>query len=369
MSRITVVGAGYAGLMALQRLRMQVPDAELFLVEPRAAFEERIRLHEVAAGVPAQTRDLAALCARLGATHVQRRLAGLHGRTVALDDGTAHEADAVVLAMGSRTRPSPGPAHRVDDVRSARALFEALAQRPDARVTVIGAGATAIEVVMALAHRFPDARLAIWRATPGWGLPAAADAAIDARMQARGVEVIDGGPVIALDADGAGSATHHREHDVAVWCAGFAPCDVPLPGRRTADGRLAVDAFLQLSEGVFAAGDLAVPPVPHRLGCVTALPMGAHAAGNAARWLRGEPLVPFAFRDVVACIALDPGYGLVQALAPDGTPEGACLSGRAGGAVKGLILGYVRSVLALERTLNLPLYRWVQPSAAALETA
>jgi NADH dehydrogenase FAD-containing subunit len=345
---------------------MQFPEAHISLVEPRSHFVDRIRLHEVAAGGAARTLELAPLCEKLGVEHVPRRMLALHGTRVALDDGSTCAADAVILAMGSRTRPPPGPAHVVDDPSSAQALYEALADHPTARVTVIGAGATALEVTLALAHRFPQARLAIWRAEPGWGYPERASRTIEARLTARRVTLVDGGKVTELTPHRARSTRHERDHDLAVWCAGFLPCPVELPGRRMPDGRLAVDSTLQLAPGVFGAGDLVVPPNPHRLGCVTALPMGAHAATNVAHWLRGEPLEPFLFRDVAACIALDPGFGLAQPLGPDGSPREGSLGGRAGGLVKAVILASVSGVLSLERTLGLPVYRWAQPSAPAL---
>jgi NADPH-dependent 2,4-dienoyl-CoA reductase/sulfur reductase-like enzyme len=56
--RVVVLGAGYAGVMATNRLLSSLTPAEqtrvtVTVVNPRADFVERIRLHQVAAG----TRD------------------------------------------------------------------------------------------------------------------------------------------------------------------------------------------------------------------------------------------------------------------------------------------------------------------------
>ncbi|MEZ4316758.1 MAG: FAD-dependent oxidoreductase [Myxococcota bacterium] len=362
---LTVVGAGYAGLMALGRLRMHCPDAHIRVVEPRTRFVERIHLHEVAAGVPPRELALAELFESLSVEHVPRRVARVRGTTVTLDDGSELASDGLILALGSRTRPPPGPAHVLDDVETARALFEALKAAPEARVTIVGSGTTALEVATELAVRFPDARLRLWRAEPTWPWSERAGRSVDARLASLGIAVIDGGRVLGLDAGAAWSASHREEHDLAVWCAGFEPAPVDLPGVRTRDGRLAVDPFLALSEGVFAAGDLCVPPQEHRAGCVTALPTGAHAAANLAAWVEGRPLEPFAFRDLIACVALGGNHGLLQPLAADG-PMTQVLGGLPGGAVKRGILQYVRAILALERALGRPVYRWPR-SARALE--
>ncbi len=48
-TRVVVIGGGYAGVMAANRLT-QRDDIDVTLINPRAAFVERIRLHQLVAG-------------------------------------------------------------------------------------------------------------------------------------------------------------------------------------------------------------------------------------------------------------------------------------------------------------------------------
>ena len=56
---IVVIGAGYAGTVAANRLNKKVPDARITVVNPRGDFIERVRLHEQIAGSGAAARPLA----------------------------------------------------------------------------------------------------------------------------------------------------------------------------------------------------------------------------------------------------------------------------------------------------------------------
>ena len=357
----TVVGAGYAGRMALTRLRVRCPHVPLTLVEPRSHGEERVRLHLAAAGVEVPRVDLGAFTAALGATHLQARVTERRGRVLTLSDGRRHASDGLILAMGRRERPAPGPAHHFADHDAALKLHRALVDHPDARVTVVGAGFSALETAGWLSHRFPQASVAIWRAHPRWsGLSERAAGKVDRHLRDRRIEVVDGGWITTLRSDTATSATHERAHDLAVWLAGSQPHE-PGTGH---DGRVAVDQNLQLEPGVFAAGDLACPPTPHRLGCASAIPMGAHAAENLARSAQGEALRPFRFREVMTALSLSPMTAIVQGTGADGRPS-YVFEGRLAALTKRVLLGYIRGVVPLEVRLRRALYRWPVPQLEA----
>lgn len=357
----TVVGAGYAGRMALTRLRVRCPHVPLTLIEPRTHGEERVRLHLAAAGVEVPRVELGAFTEALGATHLRAKVTGRSGRVLSLSDGSQHTCDGLILAMGRRERPAPGPAHHFADHDAALRLHRALELQPRAHLTVVGAGFSALETAGWLGHRFPMATIAIWRAQPRWSLLSdRACAMVDRHLQRRGIEVVDGARITDLHSDGAASAHHARAHDLVVWLAGSEPHE-PGAGH---DGRLGVDANLQLEPGVFAAGDLACPPIAHRLGCVSAIPMGAHAADNLARSTRGEDLQPFRFREVMTVLSLDPTTAIVQGMGADGRPTFA-FEGRLAALTKRALLGYIRRVVPFEARLRHALYRWPTPQLEA----
>lgn len=53
ITRVVVVGGGYAGVLAANRL--QRPGVDITLVNPRPDFVERIRLHQMIAGTHTAT--------------------------------------------------------------------------------------------------------------------------------------------------------------------------------------------------------------------------------------------------------------------------------------------------------------------------
>lgn len=61
-TRIVVVGGGYAGVLAANRLRQRA-DVDITLVNPRPQFVERIRLHQLVAGNDDAIEDYSAVLA------------------------------------------------------------------------------------------------------------------------------------------------------------------------------------------------------------------------------------------------------------------------------------------------------------------
>lgn len=146
-TRVVVIGGGYAGTMAANRLRTR-PDVTVTLVNPRPEFVERIRLHQLVAGTHDATAAFGPL---LGegielvvdtATRIDTA-----GRTVELAEGPPLPYDHVVYAVGSTGAvPAAVPgavehAHPIAELEPARRLRTALdALGPDEPVTASAAG-------------------------------------------------------------------------------------------------------------------------------------------------------------------------------------------------------------------------------------
>src|SRR5581483_9596230 len=119
-----------------------------------------------------------------------------------------------------------------------------------------------------------------------------------------GVEVRLGAPVARVGpsevelADGTRIATH-----TAIWAAGVRAAPVAarlgLPTARSGRIRVAPTLAVPGHPHVFAAGDVALVEGAERLPQLAqvAIQQGAHAAANVLRAMRGEPLVPFVYRD------------------------------------------------------------------------
>lgn len=339
---VVVVGGGYAGVMAANRLAGSSTGLSVTLVDPGETFTERIRLHQVAAGA----RESAGVgWARV--LHRQVRLVAsravsidTQGRTVTLADREPLGFDWLVYAVGSGEQVAPQLA--VTDAAAAQATGTAIAALgAGATVTVAGAGPTGVEVACALAAARPDLLVTVV-APSGLGHPITGHAAVGRRLERLGVRVLAGtvDPVggAVTTADG----TSLPAADVTVWTAGLAvptlAADSGLPVAD--DGRLLVDGTLTVPghERIVGAGDAVTvlgPAGAHlRASCATAIPLGAHAAGVVLARLAGTPAATVDIGYVVQCLDLGRGHGHVQTVRPDDTARRWALTGRAGGWVK-----------------------------------
>jgi hypothetical protein len=155
--RVVVVGAGYAGTIAANRLAKKVTAAEITVISPRPDFVERVRLHERIAGTGAAAAPLTSMLREGIATRVST-VDKIGDGQVTLGDGAHLDFDHLFLAVGSTVAPLPGTV-AVGAWEGAEEARAALAGLPGGRaVTVIGGGLTGIETVSEIAFllKSPD---------------------------------------------------------------------------------------------------------------------------------------------------------------------------------------------------------------------
>ncbi|MCW2549903.1 MAG: dehydrogenase, FAD-containing subunit [Mycobacterium sp.] len=363
--RIVVLGAGYAGLPAAQRLARQVrPDeVEVTLVSAAPDFVERPRLHQLAVGQQLPDRSLAKL---LEGTSVELTLGtviGLDpaGRRVAIGsgpDGSARQAigyDTLVYALGSNIDLTsvPGVAEHTSSLTGRDAAFGLRSRLPDlaaahGTVVVAGGGLTGIETAAELAESFPGLRVQLVSGrAPGSHLSGKAQAYLGDAFAALGVDVVAGVHIAevraeALVIDGGGELPF----DACVWAGGFS---VPQLARACglevdAAGRARVDANLRsLSHpDIYVIGDAAAVSGPWgselSMGCRTGGFTGPQVADAIAARLTGREPKPFKFRYFHECISLGRRRGVVQFLNADELPKNRVLTGRAAIAYKNMTL-------------------------------
>ncbi len=344
---VVVVGAGYAGVVAANRLARH-PEVAVTVVNPRPVFVERTRLHQVAAGSGSATHDL------VGLLHPRASLrVGTAERitpdAVTLDDGTVLRCDAVVYAAGSGpvTGAVPGieRAFAVSDLESATALHSALAGLPaHAPVVVVGSGFTGIEAVAELASELPGPAYSLV-GDPGASFPGGTRAYVNRTLDGFGVRVLRGvhatdlteGEVMLDDGTAVPAA-------LAVWTGGFSVPDLARCSGLPVDdvGRLRVDATLQSADGtaVVGVGDAVTVAGQDyiRMSCQAAMPLGAHGADTVWNLLQGRRPEPLSLRFVSQCLSLGRGRGAVQATTREDAPTAFSLRGRIAAPVKESIL-------------------------------
>jgi NADH:ubiquinone reductase (H+-translocating) len=329
--RVLVIGAGYGGLMAAFRA---ADEAAVTLIDPASEFTERVRQHELAAGRPRITHELAPMLRRKGITHVAARATEIDAqrRTVTTDDGAVHGYDRLIYALGSRTRDTGDHDGRIFTAETATYLNKRLADGPG-KIVVGGGGATGIEAAAELAEQ------------TDWQVELATAGEIGPSLSAKGrshvrdvfrrldVGLREGSAVTPGDIDA----------DAVMWTASLSPnTELASSAGITlgADGRIAVDEYLRSVShpDIYAAGDAAgswsKKAGSLRMACATALPVGTRAGRNAAADLSGRQADPLEFRFQAQVLSLGRHDGLIQKVRSDDSPTDRIVRGRLAATVK-----------------------------------
>ena len=361
-NRVVVIGAGYAGVLAANRIQASLTAAEarrvsVVMVNPRPDFIERIRLHEVAAGV----RESAAI--PLG-DMLHPRVVLVEGTVLGIDAEarmlsvtaggavTDQSYDTLVYAVGSvAALKVPGAeefAHPLGNIEGAESARLAIATgEHDQSIVVVGGGATGVEAAAEFAEQYPSASVTLVSRGDVLGhLPAPSRRAVLTTLRRLGVTVLESSGVARVTADavqlsGGGSLPS----DVTVFAASFGVPDLARRSGLEVDpfGRLLVDEQLRAVSHpeIFGAGDAVRPPssvAAHlRMGCAVAMPLGGHAADNVLHALRGETLARLDVGFGAQCISLGRKAGLIQLLSRADEPRPLRITGRAGAIVKELV--------------------------------
>jgi NADH dehydrogenase len=335
-----VLGGGFGGLRALQRLRKA--PVEVTLIDRRNHHLFQPLLYQVATAVLSPS-DIAAPIRRVVHGDNVRVLMGeasavdLGNKIVRLEcDDVPY--DYLVIATGSThsyfghedwARHAPG-LKTVEDALEIRSrvlfAFEAAEREPDPELrkpwltfVIVGGGPTGVELAGALAEiarhslaheyrNFDPAQAKIVVVEGNDRLLAAYPPELSEKarrsLERRRVDVRTGVRVTEVREEGVRVGAEWIDCHTVLWAAGVAASPlartlgVPLDpvGRVPVTPQLTVPGH----DEVFVVGDLAAlesggRPIPGV--APAAMQEGAHAAANIVRSLRGQPLVPFRYWD------------------------------------------------------------------------
>jgi NADH dehydrogenase len=376
--RVLILGGGYAGMLAAARAA-HGGRARVTLVDQRASFVQRIRLHELLAGAAVPGLAYAPALARRGVSFLQARAEGIDPArqevSVAAPGKPTQRLgyDLLLVALGSATGASiPGVmshALRLNSppaITATSAQLRALAAR-GGHVLIGGGGLTAIETAAELAAQRPGLRVTlVSRGQLGAGYSPGGARHLAQSLGGLGVEVVEGVAVTALEAQTAWLADGRSlDYDSCVWAGGFeAPALLREAGLAVdAQGRALVTPTLQAhgQPTIFVAGDSAAAGdggQAIRMGCVSAEPMGAHAGSNIAALSAGGQPQPFQFGFFVRCVSLGRRDGLVQFVDAQDRPAERIVTGQGAAVVKELICRMTLESVRGELRTGLPLYAW-----------
>jgi NADH:ubiquinone reductase (H+-translocating) len=339
--RVVILGGGFAGLYAARALKRAPVDVTV--VDRRNYHLFQPLLYQVATAA-LNPSDIAAPI-----RHVLRRqrncrvllaeatAVDVPGRRVVLADGEM-PYDYLIVATGAThsyfghdawAEFAPGLKSIEDALEIRRRVllaYEAAERATDAEVrrawltfVVVGAGPTGVELAGALSeiarHALEDdfrtidpedARVVLVEAGPRVlaAFPDPLPAKAVEQLRRLGVEVRTGTAVTSIDAAGVTLGAERIEARTVLWAAGVAasPLARSLGAPLDRAGRVRVTPALTIPDHpeVFVTGDLAVHEQDGAIvaGLASiAVQEGPHAAANIVHAIRGEPLVPFHYKD------------------------------------------------------------------------
>lgn len=327
---------------------------QVTVVNPRAEFVERIRLHELAAGsrtsVFVPLADSLHRDARLLVGTARRIDADAHAVSVATAAGEITERyDFLIYAPGSAAAtPVPGArdhAHLLADLEGAQSAARQLAGAgAGSKVVIVGGGFTGVEAAAEIAERRPGLDVTLLSHGPVVGqMPPHAHTSIRRALTRLGVhldehataERITESAVILSD----GRAV---DFDNCIVALSFTALDLARSSGLSVDGggRLRVDETLRCIEtpDIIGAGDAIVTPdsvgAHLRMSCAAALPLGGHAAATVLRLIRGETPSPISIGFVLQCVSLGRTDGYIQFVRSSDRASAGRLTGRKAAWVK-----------------------------------
>jgi NADH:ubiquinone reductase (H+-translocating) len=361
-TRVVVVGGGYAGVLAANRL--QSADVDVTLVNPRPRFVERIRLHQLAVGNHTATQEYdQVLAAGVHLVVDQAQRIDAAGRRVHLAAGAPLDYDYLIYAVGSGGAV-PEFAYGVAEYEQAQRLGQKLAGTPArAPIVVVGGGLTGIEAASEFAEQGRPVTLVCDLLGPSLGEPGRRW--IAKRLAKLGVTVIDDGTVSAVTTDRVVLADGRAlPSAVTVWTAGFGVPGLAAASGLSTDelGRLRTDETLTSVDDprIVAAGDAATPSgLPLRMSCQAAMPMGAVAAQTVLARITGTEPAEINQAFTGQCISLGRDTGTLQFAHTDDRPRSAYLGGRLPAMVKEQVCRATVKFLSAEAR-NPGSYRWIK---------
>ena len=344
-----IVGAGFGGLRAAQRLRRS--DVDVTIVDQHNYHTFIPLLYQVATAGLEPEAIAQPIRSIIHSSNVRFRLARVSGidlerKRILIDQGEI-AYDYLVLAAGSVTNyfgldsvsETTAALRDLNDAESTRSrilhAFEEAAAEPDGlrraelmTIIVVGGGPTGVEMAGAIAelrkhvlpHDFPNldltqARVVLLEAADHLlhGMHPSMQATSREQLERMGVEVQLEAKVAHADSRSVTLADGDRiAAGAVIWVAGVRapPLAEALPTTKGALGRVAVEQTLQLTghPEVYVIGDMAhvggPDAPPHPMLAPVAIQQGDLAGENILRHLAGKQLKRFSYSDRGTMVAI-----------------------------------------------------------------
>ncbi|MEP6986509.1 MAG: FAD-dependent oxidoreductase [Chloroflexota bacterium] len=376
-TRIVIIGAGYAGLIATVRLagKTRKQNVSITLVNMADVFVERLRLHEMAANPTIPQKRIADILKGTGVTFVQGAVTGvdLPNHAICVQTGSESlrlEYDKLIYALGSTIDRDSVAGVRENayvltpsGTNSVEALSKKLPE-VNARggtLLICGGGATGIESAAEFAEAFPKLHVELVTQNGLGDFIKKPIADYMRQMLSRfGVTITEHKRITEIQAGQAITADGSAiPFDICLWTGGFSTLPLAREAGLTVNerGQILIDPFMRSISHpeVYAVGDAShpveEPGAPVRMSAFYAAVSGANVADCLALEARGQTPKPFSFAYYGQAIALGEHNAVAFSIYPDDKPRGPMLTGKAGYNLRAFFLGFFGILPNLERRM------------------
>ncbi|MDD2680234.1 MAG: FAD-dependent oxidoreductase [Candidatus Omnitrophica bacterium] len=306
MKKITIIGAGFAGLSALSRLRSynKRGELEITLINDKQKSSFLPMLPDcLGRGVSPKylALDLASLSNKKNFNFIKDKVTAvdLVKKEISTSALTL-DYDFLVIASGSETNfygndAIKQRAFKLDDAEDAARIRQALDEKDYDAYLIVGGGYTGIEVAtnlrVYLNRKKINKRVVIVERAPSilGPLPEWMKDYVLGNLKRLNIEVLTNSGIEKVGG---------FSHPMLVWTAGVRSADYiqELKVEKNTQGRIKVDEYLRVDASCFAAGDAAYFAYKNnflRMAVQFAIMQGRCAAGNIIRTIHGKGLVKY----------------------------------------------------------------------------
>ncbi|MDZ4726577.1 MAG: FAD-dependent oxidoreductase [Leptospira sp.] len=374
--RILVLGAGYAGIMAVNRLAKIDKHLDITLINERDEFVERIRNHEKLNPRPYKKYKITDLIPN-NVNFVEDKISNWNpdSSTIQLtNDKSEWKYDGLIYALGSTKTNTMNPWLGIQTLTQTMETSQVLSEKQIQSVWILGGGLTGIELATELKESNKEISVGIIEQGKfAHQFSKKGQTYIRNFFQKNHIQIIEGAKLIEHQNNeitfGNGTKV---SYDLLIKTTGFLCSDLAKEaGIDTNEkNQIYVNEYLQIPkyQNVFVAGDAVyLPGSALRMGCVTAMPMGVYAAETVMKSLNGKKVYPFKFGFAGRCVSLGRKNGLIQMTNAYDKPKDLIFTGKLGAIIKELVCKYTMLSIKLEKSLPIRSYFWPKQDLMKIE--